>query len=276
MQRGLQNRAVRALGKTSFGARNRLHAKAVAHESSGLTAEALGLTPRQRRALGRIFKSASLKSGAAFAGAFTRSGRPVRANKGAYDRAMNVAGPVASGALVKVAALIGEPRTPVRQLRKTVNATLNNARVEDLTAMVAHDLGLAQRPSGAQVIRDIRGLIPKGDWAYGDIAKMKTRASGEQALKSSQLKLLNAGLRLANATWKAGQVHRAAWEGSRSRITPSERGGVYNPYDVLKKKMFNDTYASVLKSTGNVQTAERVALSRVVFEVFKDLKQLTP
>jgi len=39
---------------------------------------------------------------------------------------------------------------------------------------------------------------------------------------------------------------------------------------------FNDTYAAVLGSTGNASKAERVALSRVVFEVFKDLKQLTP
>ena len=64
--------------------------------------------------------------------------------------------------------------------------------------------------------------------------------------------------RVANCTWKSGQVHRAAWDGNTSRIDPDKRGGVYNPFDFLKAEKFHN--------------AESFALT--VFEIYKDLHEL--
>lgn len=281
LQTQLASKAKVALKKGTFGSRNRYHAKSIGFESGLAAAKAAGVTDATTlRRVTKVFTSASLKSGLTFRRAFTKTGAKVGANEPVYKKAMNAAGPVASQALVRLAFALNKQgrlnKTKKQAIKREVKSMLNGARVEDLAAMVAKDLGLKVKVTGAEVVKNVQGLIPKDDWAYGDIAKMKVRAKGEKSLGKSQLALLNAGIRLANATWKAGQVHRAAWEGNDSRVSPSQRGGVYNPYDVLKVQMFNETYNAQLKKGGTKQAAQKVALSRVVFEVFKDLKQLTP
>jgi hypothetical protein len=278
LQGQLSSQARVALGARTFGSRNRAHAKAVGFESGLLAARAAGI--KGGRELGRVigvFTKASRQSGEAFSSAFTVGGQKIEAREGDYKKAMNAAGPVASKHLVALAhALTGKGRLTAakkKAIRGELATILANVRVEDLATLVGRDLGKrGVRMSGSAIVRSVQSQIPKDDWAYGDIAKMKTRGKGDRPLTERQLTLLSGALRLANATWKAGQVHRAAWEGNTSRITPTERGGVYNPYDVLKVKMYNDTYSAA----GRGAKAEQAAISRVVFEVFKDLKQLTP
>ena len=132
------------------------------------------------------------------------------------------------------------------------------------TAKSVRRLAAELRSQGQVVSHQLVAELLQAE-GYSLQANAKTREGGAQPLDTKGQDSLEMGLRLANATWKSGQVHRAAWEGNDGRINPEKRVA-YNPYDVLKTNMFNDELGKTKDPN--------LAFGRVVFEVYKDLIQL--
>jgi len=247
--------AHKALGAPTFKERNDVHATAIGKESALLAAHSMG-KPAQLERIAPVFIKAAKDAGNAFAAAFTdggkvptgADGKPTQAATDAYNSAMKAAGGVAMKAL--------------QSLDPNAVGVVKKASLGDIAALVARDLGVDASVLGKDLKGTLKGLKDtalKDDY-FKDL--IDTLPDNKAVLDDKGLDTLAMGVRMANCTWKSGQVHRAAWEGNDSRIDPSKRGGVYNPFDFLKAEKFH--------SNG----ADANAFALTVFEVYKDLHEL--
>jgi hypothetical protein len=109
---------------------------------------------------------------------------------------------------------------------------LTRARAEDLVAICGESFKIGELPEGQAINGALRDTIDKKDYFYERIEEIGARGPNDKPLDDGERKLLLNMLYLANATWKTGQVHRAIGEGDLSRVNPSERDRVFNPYDM--------------------------------------------
>lgn len=127
-----------------------------------------------------------------------------------------------------------DPQSALSEAQWTDRArdVLKNARAEDLAKICEDTFLLDKLPKGKELGEALKKEIDGNDYFYKRIDELKPREAGEKALDDGDRELLRNLLFLTNATWKVGQVHRAINEGDLSRVNPSERERVFNPYDL--------------------------------------------
>lgn len=250
-----------ALEQPAFASRTEEMARIVGWESSTLAAEATGLRSYN---LQPIFTDAARDAAHAFATVFDVDGNKiVPEDAGAYRTAQDAAGRVALEHLPNLLATLELKGMDAGELVE--RATFNDA------LGVAGSI-LVQRfvhPEPETVKRVLTETVDETDFFRDRIDDLSLRQpSPESALDPvdwDRLEALEFSVRLANATWKAGQVHRAVWEGNTSRIDPVQREA-FNPYDLLLRLQYDR-----LLEAG--RPADE-ALIRVAFEVYKDIELL--
>lgn len=253
IQRYLTSEAKSALKAPTFTARNNRMAKAVSLESSVLTAKSIG-NDELAQPFEQVFSIATLEAGQAFAGAFDELGNPVQEQSEAYQEAIKAAGGIAYKHIPEALTLAG--------IEVDIDDVLRKSDFGDIVRLAAIELGVnaPQELNPATVIQSLH------ETAAGDYFESKIDSlpfSDKQPLTEAEQKALDIAVRLANATWKVGQVHRAAWEGNDSRIDPAKREA-FNPFDLLK----HEQYQRVSK-----EKSPEDALYRVGLEVYKDKLQ---
>lgn len=270
----LEAKAREALAAPSFEQRNLISATVIAQESAVLAATSVGIKdPQQLDALYRLFFDAAFDAGNAFRPAFTPDGKKSTAPDADAHRVagQTAAGGVAYRALPKLMELLG-----IAGGADGARDIVKGAAIEDVASVASADLHLNYFPSAAKIADTLKNVVAKDDYFFSEIDKLQNR-DGDH-------KVLSLAVRLANTTWKAGQVHRAAWEGTDRRINPKagDRLAVFNPYDNLKADMYNATFSAELKRAEEEGLPRQVSLgragerafARVVFEIYKDLVEL--
>ena len=243
----------------TFEGRNDRMAKAVGQESGLLAAKSVNKPEAADRLVG-IFTQASVESGQTFAPAFDEAGRQVEGKDKEYKGAMNAAGEVALRHLPEALQAAGIEGVDINEL-------LGGATFDDILKVTAEQLGV-EVPDGMKSAEIKKSLheSAKGDYFEDQIDSLPFGKKGAE-LSDQEKQALDISVRLANATWKVGQVHRAAWEGNNSRIDPAKREA-FNPFDLLKKTQ----YEGEIKKGRTLQEA----LARVALEVYKDVLQYKP
>lgn len=257
MQAYLVTEAKSALNQFTFEARNGKMAKAVGKESALLAAKSIG-QPEVAEKLEEVFAQAATESGQTFAGAYDETGRKLEEKSDKYNKAMNAAGEIA---LRNLPAALGASGINV-----DIQSVLRNTDYNDVLRLTARELGqpIPQGLSPDQIKQSLHETA-KGDYFEGQIDSLPF--TDKQPLTEQEEKGLDIAVRLANATWKVGQVHRAAWEGNDGRINPAKREA-FNPFDLLKKTQFD-------RVTQEGRSPQE-ALVRVGLEVYKDVIQYKP
>lgn len=257
MQAYLVTEAKSALSQFTFKSRNERMAKAVGKESALLTAKSIGQAEVSGR-LEEIFTYAATESGQAFSGAFDELGKKLEDRGDDYNRAMNVAGEVALRHLPAALETCG--------INVDIQSLLGNADYNDVLRITARQLG-QPAPEGLtpEQIKQSLHETAKGDYFESQIDTLPF--TDKQPLTQQEEQALDIAVRLANATWKVGQVHRAAWEGNDGRVNPTKREA-FNPFDLLKKTQFD-------RVTQEGRSPQE-ALVRVGLEVYKDVIQYKP
>ncbi len=98
-----------------------------------------------------------------------------------------------------------------------------------------------------------------------------TFSESSAEISQETLLVLDVVIRVTNATWKASQIHRAQWEGTTDRID-SDKREAYDVFDTLKHVQFEKVRAEAQEK--GLPNPEIVALYRVAFEVWKDIREL--
>lgn len=178
---------------------------------------------------------------------------------------MKVAGGVALAHLPNVLRVTGINIGDIEGIEGDPRILFNTATFDDVIRLTARQLGVGAptQLKAAAVRESLHQTVAADDYFVDHIDSLPI--TNNEPLQRDLEQTLDLGVRLANATWKVGQVHRAAWEGNDGRIDPTQRE-VFNPYDLLK----HDQYVRLL---GEGRTPDE-ALLRVAFEVWKDLDQL--
>ncbi|MEZ6188494.1 MAG: hypothetical protein R3F62_26275 [Planctomycetota bacterium] len=279
----LSAEAQRAANTASFAERNAIHARAVTAESADLAARALHLDSRaQRDAIERTFAAATLEAGARFGPAFHADGTYDPAQEQAKKAAQNAAGSVARAyGPALVAALDGRP-IPTAADQARLDSVLSRARFEDVARIMDPTVGSTLGETEGERLREAaKTLVPAEDWSRSMLEELPTRQPGEQPLRAEELKVLEAQIRLANATWKAGQVHRAVAENNPGRISIT-RAGNYAPFDLMQYEVYSraaEESTRHLSERGGMTGAQlatqaaRNASARATFEVYKDFHE---
>jgi len=253
--------------------------------------DALG-TAKSTRAVDNLseleptFIKAAEEAGQKFAPAFDEKGNPIKENEAQYKLAMNAAGEVAFSHLPEAVKAVGV-QVYSKALDQMVDVSadqikdsLRRADFKDVLEYTSYEI-VRNLPRDAvegvsvnkileyspATMREIIHELAKGDYFEDQIDSIPINEIRESQTEEDQ-QILDTALRLANTTWKEGQVHRAAWEGNTSRIDPNKRGGVFNQYDLLKRQQFENYKAQGLP--------DDKAMVRVAFEVYKDLAQYKP
>jgi len=261
LQESLVDNAKTALAAPDFETRNSLMAQAVGEESSFLAAKSID-NPEAADKLKVIFAQACQESGEKFSVAFNESGEKNPDKEKEYKSAMNAAGEVALSHLSEALKVAG--------IDIDVKALLREATFDDVLKVVAKELKQAA-PEGltADKVRESLHKTAKGDYFEDQIDSLPFSEGGKE-LSDEEEQSLDMSVRLANATWKAGQVHRAKWEtGDKfegSRIDPNKREA-FNPFDLLKQEQYKKY---------EEQYGAEEALIRVGLEVYKDVIQYKP
>lgn len=212
-------------GGREFKDINRVLARGVADEAALLAAHAAGVRSNEGVKLDRIY--------GVFFEAVERAGNEFRpGGRGASG--------AAEAALAAAPKLLGAMQA---KGKKTTPAG-------DLGPLRKHAESLVERATGGDLLAILRDEFGRSDVSAADFAKMKVHADAdayfkpkfeaakglsveEPALSPAERKELAQILRLANATWKVGQGHLVMAKGDDSRGSPTERGSVFNPYDLL-------------------------------------------
>ncbi len=208
-------------GPHTFSDINKMLARVVADEGSLLAAHAAGVRadrtggPKQLGQLYQVYYSAAQRAGDEF-----------RPGGGGPSEAANVARDHI-GQLMKALGHTG--KTDV--LQKKGESVLKRATMGDMVAVLQREFG--REDVDGKTVANIQAYVegdgyfkPKFD-AEPNLKKEKPALSGEEQETLGHI------LRLANATWKVGQGHRVVKSGDDSRGSPTERGNVFNPYDLL-------------------------------------------
>jgi len=237
----------RALASPSFTERNALSARVIARESA-LRARRPELEP--------VFLEAALEAGAAFRPAFGADGVKLPDAKPLYEQAVEAAGPIAYRHLVA--------KWP------EADSVVASARLGDLARICSSFVSQPLAWSEDELAAAILEVVPTTDYARREAETgLPVRARGERPSPDTGLERLTVGLRLANATWRAGQVHRAAWEGTDDRIDPGKRP-VFLPYDAYLRWH----YEKLVSDNASRRDADVLAFAGVVFDLYKDLLEL--
>ncbi|MCC6747157.1 MAG: hypothetical protein IT371_05820 [Deltaproteobacteria bacterium] len=309
-------RAELALRVARFAARNQTYSEAVGEEAALLALQGLGRVDAPQSARVRqVFRAACQQAGAAFAPAFSAYGHALPEQEAAYKEAATKAGPTAFRWLPR---LLFRAESSGRRLysaaerahyEERVRHLLTHASLEDIATVVAQDLGLRFTVTAEQMAAHIDRLVEPGHRARPDFSSFPQKAD----LSPEDRRGLRWAIRLANATWKAGQIHRAVWEKeigvgpeykrlpNYDRIQPGagmygqfdvalsrlfakkldESYHAYDAYDLSRAALFRQTYRDQLAQLTPLvgfrrarQEAQAAALSRVVFEVFLDVRTL--
>jgi hypothetical protein len=127
-----------------------------------------------------------------------------------------------------------DPSTKLTDEEWTARAkdVLSRARADDVAAICQENFMVGELPKGKALTEALKKEIDSNDYFYKRIDELKGRGKGETALTEEERDVLRNLLYMANATWKVGQVHRAIQDKDLSRVNPSERERVFNPYDM--------------------------------------------
>ncbi len=248
-----------ALESSSFAERNSEMATAVADEASILAADSIRQSGATVDALGlrNAFYAATVEAGQAFSAAFNERGKALPGNLLAYVTAMNATGDIALAHLPDALRAAG-----VRDIEDP-RVLLNAISFDDVVRLTASQLGadsvsMDLRPEAVQAA--LHETLPADNY-FADLIDALP-LSDRAPLAPEAERALDIAVRLANATWKVGEVHRAAQEGNDRRIDPAQREA-FNPYDVSK----HEQYARLIQEG----RAPEEAVLRVAFEVWKNV-----
>lgn len=131
------------------------------------------------------------------------------------------------GMLMK--ALDPTAKTTERQWAKKAESILARAGAADIAAICKDTFKIDELPE--DLVGALKKEIDPNDYFYARIDELAGDPKAAP-LTEEERTLLKNMLYLANATWKVGQVHRAISEGDLTRVNPSERERVFNPYDM--------------------------------------------
>jgi hypothetical protein len=319
--------AAETMSAGGFQARNQSHARTVGEESALAAIERIGRgAAAQAPGVRRVFRAACLTAGSRFAPLFNADGTvvaaqdetAVAARKARYKSAYNDAGPIAYAWLPRLLLSANEPRgrgtaERMTHYRERARDVVERTSLEDIAQVMSQDLGLRIKLTAEQMTGYLKQLGLESDWAWKDFTAFPQTGPQGKNLDAAGLRDLRWGIRLANATWKAGQVHRAVWEkevdgvgrdgedaNKTPRIDVSRLGGnygvfdlrmlsvhksaaykAYEAFDLSRPALYRQTYHNVLaqlKGSLSRREAKRMAreagLARVVYEVFKDVGEL--
>lgn len=237
-------------------------ADTIADEASILAARSVTRPDHGLNSLGfkKVFYGAALEAGAAFAPAFDEKGQILPNGADACKAAQKAAYKVALAHLPQALEAsqlnTGDPIDVIR-----------SARFDDVLQLTAAQRGVAL-PEGltAEAVRaSLQRTVAADDYFRESINTLPMGAAVVSEMDDVQGQQLDVALRLANATWKAGQVHLAAKEGNDGRINPNVREA-FNPYDDLMEIQCD----RVIAEGGD----EYDAVYRAAFEKWKDVDGL--
>lgn len=213
-----------------FSWRNQVHARAVADEASVLLLHAaqvadLGVLSKVHTTIEQACRDAG--------------DRFLPGGKGASDA------PKAARARIGELLHVFYPQMDVEACQHYAEDLLRRSTIDDIADLMSSNFR-RQRVSeqGQGLITKLKEVVPKDDYFYQNIDTLPIR-SGPAGFNDLELRDLGTLLRLYNATWKQGQVHRVVNKGNKdwSRTSPFERGAVYNPYDLLVTPVGTDYIA---------------------------------
>jgi hypothetical protein len=276
LQKNLVSGAISAYNTHDFQERSSAMATAVSQEAANLAAIAIG-EPLRADELFKVFLEATKKAAGLFEPCFTPEGIPIKEKGADYTNATKAAGSVALEYLPTALGALDILLTNDEIIRIVKSATFDNMveiatetlkRWGVLSEELIKALNERLRNLSPEEIKIRLGkIIPKDDYFYQQISDIPFREETDiERRPIEKIIILDMGIRLANATWQVGQVHRAAWEGSTERIDPTKRGGVFNPYDLLQITKF--------KKSLEEGCSPEDAILRVAFELWKDMREL--
>lgn len=242
-----------AYGAATFAERTELAANAIYNESYRLF---------RNETLALVFHGAALEAGNAFAGAFDREGRPLtdsQASQVMMKRATSAAGAIAARYSHMAFEAAGISADPEKMLM--------SAGFGDMVAIAAAMLG---REAPAQIDMEaakasLHNTVPKDDYFYGEIENLPASDMAPDA-DNGRREGLEVIVRLANATWRAGQPQRAVWEGNDDRIDPDKRDSAAL-LDLNLQKKFD-------RLVNEQKVPEESALIHCAFELYKDILEV--
>lgn len=261
-----------AAAEPTFEARNQRMADVLARMNAYLVVEPLVPADGQRTTVTsdvrRALRAAALATGERFSPAFDAEGRPIKSQEGAFKAAVSDASLVAWDSAQATARALG-PSLPGGP--DALRSVVERATAADVAEVVARRLGLRLSPAEGVALRSgLNQVVPEGDYFREPLSKVGV----ERGLKTpAELATLEVALRLANHTWQASQVHRAAVPGQEHRILADKQPN-FRPFEGMMRTLFAQTFSDLTAKGVDTAKAERLAAARVVAEVTKDLLEM--
>lgn len=257
-----------ALRQPTFLAKTQRMARIVGQETSLLAARSIG-KPGAADRLSAVFTSAASVAGNKFQGAFNEWGRPLGAKgdgsaaEASYNQAMKDA---------KVAAYEHLP-----SLYKAANVEVDNidelVRGLNFTDALRFTAGVldVELPPGltAEEIQRSLHITAAGDYYEKLVDTLPFAEADATPRTDDEVAASDLAIRMANATWKEAQIHKAAWTGNDGIIDP-EKNVDFNPYDVHLKT----AYEQVSQAPQFSDSPPHAALIAAAFAVYKDIDNL--
>jgi len=280
LQKNLFSSAISAYNTHGFQERGSAMATAVSQEAANLATIAIG-EPLRAYEFFNVFFEATQKAAGLFKPCFTPEGMPIKEKEADYKKAIKSAGKVALEYLPEALDLLLTNDDRALLKRDEIIRIVKSATLDDMVEIATETLkrwGVLSEELIKALNERLRNLypeeikirlgeiIPIDDYFYQQISDIPFIEETNIERRPIEIIILDMGIRLANATWKVDQVHRAAWEGSTERIDPTKRGGVFNPYDLLQITKFKE-------SLEEGRSPEDATL-RVAFELWKDVIEL--
>lgn len=262
IQAYLGREAKGAFREPTFLARNNRMGKAVGKESSILAARSIG-RPEISETLEAVFTAGSKAAGERFRNAFNEFGSPPdkpvegRPEEAVYKKALVYAKVDAYTHLPALFEAAGLELDNVEELVKSID-------FNDSLAISARVLGLDLTPDlTPEKIRASLHTSMAGDYYEKLVDKLQFADSDKTPRNQDERNAIDLAVRMANATWKTGQVHKSAWQGSDKFIDP-EQSEDFNPYETFLRKIYERFE----------QRSPEDALIAAAFGVYKDIDNL--
>lgn len=220
-------------------------------------------------ALRAAFYDAAARAGEAFAPVFNADGTQVLANEKQYKAAMKALRPIAHRhleAAFKAAGIedVGNPQTYMAKLtfadamRYAAQQLGTESTIAALHAQFSTDEGIKQALH----------QVFAGDAFEKNIEDISLV---ENDMRNNERQAFGLVVRMANATWMAGEAQKAAWEGKDTRIDHNQRNE-FNPYDLFLRLDADAQYNSSIAAGLTPEQASAHALLRAAYDVYKDVK----
>lgn len=270
-----------ALEKSDFLSRSIRMATITGAETSLLTAKAFNI-PDKARELQPLFTKACTESCMAFEDVFDSAGNVLTGKddlKKIYSLDQAKAAAIALSHVQEALSIVDIEVSADRII--DVLRKVDFVQVMDLTSQrlgsliegtdMSDVITKTKKNSSDEIRASLHKMLPHIDdyspWREPFMDTISINPNIEQ-LSTEDQQIVEMSVRLANATWKAHQVHRAAWEGNDDRINPQKRDGVFNPYDLLKKQQY-EQYALL-----EPKLSDEELLIRISWEIMKDVIEL--